>query len=126
MPKISVLLSSYNHASYLKKSIDSILNQTYSDFELIIIDDGSKDNTFNICNEYAAKDARVKTYRKENGGVSSARNYGLNIANGEYVGFVDADDGVSEKYMQVLFPLMEKKFDVITFGYSVKTAVLSF
>lgn len=117
MPKLSLIMPAYNAEKTCMKAIESIISDK-SDFELIIIDDGSKDNTFNICNEYAAKDARVKTYRKENGGVSSARNYGLNIANGEYVGFVDADDGVSEKYMQVLFPLMEKKFDVITFGYS--------
>lgn len=74
MPKISVIVPVYNTEKYLHRCIDSILAQTYTDFELLLIDDGSKDNSGAICDEYAAKDSRVRVFHKENGGVSSARN----------------------------------------------------
>ena len=81
-PKISVIVPVYNAEKYLHRCIDSILSQTFTDFELLLINDGSKDSSGAICDEYAAKDNRVRVFHKENGGVSSARNLGLDNANG--------------------------------------------
>ena len=90
--QFSVILPIYNVEKYLSECIDSILCQTYSDFELILVDDGSKDSSGRICDEYAAKDARIKVIHKVNGGQSSARNAGLEAARGEYIVYVDSDD----------------------------------
>ena len=92
MPKISVIVPVYNTEQYLPRCIDSILAQTFTDFELLLIDDGSKDNSGKICDEYAVKDSRVRVFHKENGGVSSARNLGLDNAEGDYLILIDADD----------------------------------
>ena len=89
---ISVIVPVYNTELYLHRCIDSILSQTFTDFELLLINDGSTDRSGEICDEYAAKDSRIKVFHKENGGVSSARNMGLDEARGEWVAFVDADD----------------------------------
>ena len=89
---ISVIVPVYNAEKTLRRCVDSILAQTFEDFELILINDGSKDQSGDICDEYAAKDPRVKTVHKTNGGVSSARNAGLCIAQGEYIAFIDSDD----------------------------------
>lgn len=94
-PVISVIVPVYNTEKYLRRCIDSVLSQTYKDFELLLIDDGSTDSSGAICDEYAAKDARVRVFHKENGGVSSARNLGLDNAKGEWVTFVDSDDWIS-------------------------------
>ena len=91
-PKISIIVPVYKVEPYIHKCIDSILNQTFKEFELILVDDGSPDNCGNICDEYAKKDNRVRVIHKENGGISSARNIGLDVSNGEYIGFVDSDD----------------------------------
>ena len=91
-PKISVIFPVYNTEKYLRRCIDSILSQTFTDFELLLIDDGSKDSSGTICDEYAAKDNRVRVFHKANGGVSSARNLGLDNVKGEWITFVDADD----------------------------------
>lgn len=96
MPKISVIVPVYNTEKYLHRCIDSILAQTFTDFELLLIDDGSKDNSGKICDEYAAKDSRVRVFHKANGGVSSARNLGLDNAQGEWITFVDSDDWVEK------------------------------
>lgn len=92
MANVSVIVPVYNVERYLAKCIDSILGQSYSNIELIMVDDGSSDNSGKICEEYAAKDSRIRVFHKENGGVSSARNVGLDNANGKWVIFVDADD----------------------------------
>jgi len=92
MPKISVIVPVYNAAPYLRRCIDSILAQTFTDFELLLIDDGSTDESGGICEEYAANDNRIKVFRKKNGGQSSARNVGLDNARGEYIMFCDDDD----------------------------------
>lgn len=84
---------------YLSRCIDSILAQTYTDFELILINDGSNDKSREICDDYATKDKRIIVIHKENGGTSSARNRGLNVANGEYITFVDSDDTISTDYL---------------------------
>ena len=92
MPTISVIVPIYNTEKYLRRCIDSVLAQTYKDFELLLIDDGSTDSSGAICDEYAALDARVSVFHKENGGVSDTRNYGLDLAQGKYLMFLDADD----------------------------------
>ena len=99
MPTVTVIVPVYNTEEYLSRCIDSILSQTFTDFELILINDGSTDNSGRICDNYAQKDSRVKVVHKENGGVSSARNKGLEVAQGEWITFVDSDDYVSETYL---------------------------
>lgn len=91
-PLVSIIVPVYNAEKYLNRCIDSILSQTMTDFELILIDDGSKDESGRICDEYAAKDARVRVIHKPNGGVSSARNLGIDHAKGKYIIFIDSDD----------------------------------
>lgn len=101
LPRISVIVPVYNVEKYLRRCVDSILSQSQQDFELLLIDDGSKDESGDICDEYAAKDLRIKVFHKTNGGVSSARNLGLDNAQGEWVAFVDADDDVEEEYLSI-------------------------
>lgn len=102
MSIISVIIPVYAAEKYLDRCVDSILVQTFTDFEIILIDDGSKDNSGVICDEYAKIDRRVKVIHKENGGVSSARNAGLENANGEYVTFIDSDDEIEAEYLKSL------------------------
>lgn len=92
MPQISVIVPVYNAEKYLHECVESILSQTYPDFEIILINDGSADNSGRMCDEYAAMDSRVRVYHKANGGVSSARNKGIDVATGEWITFVDSDD----------------------------------
>ena len=98
-PVVSIIVPVYNAEKYLHRCIDSILVQTCMDWELLLIDDGSKDSSGDICDEYAAKDSRIRVFHKENGGVSSARNLGLNHAQGEWVTFVDSDDWIKPLYL---------------------------
>lgn len=98
-PKISVIVPVYNVEQYLPRCIDSILAQTFTDFELLLIDDGSKDKSGAICDAYARKDPRIRVFHKPNGGVSSARNMGLDNAKGEWIAFVDSDDWVNEDFL---------------------------
>lgn len=102
-PMISVIVPVYNVEKYLCECIDSICRQTYSNLEIILVDDGSPDGCPQICDEYAAKDLRIKVIHKENGGLSSARNAGLDIACGDYIGFVDSDDTVAADMYETLF-----------------------
>lgn len=95
MPTISVIVPVYNVEKYLRCCVDSILAQTFTDIEVLLVDDGSTDSSGAICDEYAEKDSRVRAFHKENGGVSSARNLGLDEANGKWIMFVDSDDKVS-------------------------------
>ena len=91
---VSVIVPVYNVEQYLPRCVDSILSQTYKNLELILVDDGATDSSGTICDEYAAKDSRVRVIHKENGGLSSARNAGIDIASGEYLEFVDSDDWI--------------------------------
>jgi len=91
---ISVIVPVYNVEKYLKRCLESIVNQTYKDLEIILVDDGSTDSSLQICEEYAEIDKRIKVIHKQNGGLSSARNAGLRVASGDYVGFVDSDDDI--------------------------------
>lgn len=93
-PLISVVVPIYNVEKYLGKCIDSIINQTYKNLEIILVDDGSADSSYQLCKEYALKDSRIVVVQKENGGLASARNKGLEYIHGEYVGFVDSDDWI--------------------------------
>ena len=102
MPELSIIVPVYKTEKYLPKCIDSILSQTFTDFELILIDDGSPDRCGEICDEYAAKDGRIIVIHQENRGVSAARNAGLDIARGEYIGFVDSDDWIEPEMYKVL------------------------
>lgn len=99
-PKISVIVPVYNSEGTLKECVDSILTQTYSDFELILVNDGSKDASAQICDSYASQDSRVISLHKDNGGVSSARNKGLMIARGEWITFIDSDDYITNTYFE--------------------------
>ena len=102
MPKVSVVVPVYNAEKYIDRCIDSILSQTFEDFELILVDDGSPDKSGKICDNYAAKDNRVKVIHKQNGGVSTARNVGIENSTGEYIMFVDSDDYIDNQMLEVL------------------------
>ncbi|MBA1336764.1 MAG: hypothetical protein HPY66_3200 [Firmicutes bacterium] len=108
MPKISIIIPVYNVAPYLRECLDSIQEQTFKDFEAILIDDGSTDGSGKICDWYASKYKRFKVIHKSNGGVSSARNMGLDIAQGEYIGFIDPDDFISHNFYEMLFDSIER------------------
>lgn len=110
--KISVIMPIYNSAEFLHGSIDSILKQSYKDFEFILIDDGSKDESYGICLSYQERDSRVKAVHIENRGVSGARNYGIELAQGEFVRFVDADDTLAVNSLELLVKAMETEKDV--------------
>ena len=107
-PLISVIVPVYNVEASLPKCLDSILTQTYSNFELILIDDGSTDGSGRICDTYAAKEPRIKTIHQKNSGTSSARNRGIEIINGQFVVFVDSDDYVAEDYLSYLLSLSKE------------------
>ena len=104
-PLFSVIVPVYKTEKYLPKCIDSILNQTYNDFELILVDDGSPDSCPQICDKYAQSDSRIKVLHKKNGGVSSARNLGISVARGTYIWFVDSDDYIEPFSLQRLFDI---------------------
>ncbi|MGL5989248.1 glycosyltransferase [Cetobacterium sp.] len=117
-PKISIIVSVYNVEKYLTKCIDSILAQIFTDFELILINDGSSDNCGDILDEYAKKDNRIRVIHKKNEGCSAARNDGIKVAKGEYIGFVDSDDYINQNMYREMYELMKNndKFDVIQCG----------
>lgn len=119
MPEISIIVPVYNTEKWLRRCVDSILAQTFTDFELLLIDDGSTDGSPSICDEYAGKDSRVRVFHKSNGGVSSARN--LAIANSVCVGgdltFIDADDWVEPDYLENL--LAGKGCDLSVCNYKI-------
>ena len=100
---ISVIIPIYNVEKYLSKCIESVINQSYKNLEIILVDDGSPDRCGEICDEYAQKDARIRVIHKENGGLSSARNAGLEICQGEYISFIDSDDFVSPYFIEILY-----------------------
>lgn len=102
-PKVSVIVPVYNVEKYIHRCMNTLLNQTLHDIEIILVDDGSPDKCPQICDEYAKKDSRVSVIHKQNGGLGFARNSGMEIARGEYVGFVDSDDYVAENMFEVLY-----------------------
>ena len=103
MPEISVIVPVYKVEEFLRDCIDSILNQTFGDYELILVDDGSPDRCGQICDDYAVKDNRIKVIHQENKGLSGARNVGLEVMTGNYITFIDSDDVVESHYLQILY-----------------------
>lgn len=110
-PMISVVVPVYNAQDYLPDCIKSIQNQSFTDWELILADDGSKDRSGKICDEYAARDSRIRVIHKANGGAADTRNRGAALARGQYVAFVDADDYLAENYLAYLLSLLETGAD---------------
>lgn len=117
---ITIVVPIYKVEKYLEKCINSILEQTYKNIEIIFVDDGSPDNCGKICDEYAKKDSRIKVIHKENGGLSDARNAGIEIATGKYITFVDSDDYITNDYIEYLYNLI-KKYNVKLSICEVKT-----
>lgn len=117
MPKVSIIVPVYKVEKYLHRCVDSILAQAFTDWELLLIDDGSPDSSGEICDEYASKDTRIKVFHKENGGVSSARNTGLDVANGEWIVFADSDDWCENNYLSDFFEIEDlQETDVVLQG----------
>lgn len=117
-PSISVIVPVYNVENWLAKCINSILLQSFRNFELLLIDDGSSDNSSKICKKFLSKDDRVKYFYKKNGGLSDARNYGLKKATGRYVVFIDSDDYIKKDYLYLLFNSIEStNSDVAVCGF---------
>lgn len=112
--KISIIVPVYNTEEYLKRCVDSILAQSYTNIEIILVDDGSKDNSPAICDDYAIKDKRIVVVHKQNGGLSSARNAGLDVATGDYIGFVDSDDFISPDMYKNLMDHIDESGNVLS------------
>lgn len=118
MCRVSVIVPVYQVEAYLARCLDSLLAQTFEDFELILVNDGTRDGCPEIMNAYAAKDARIRILHKENGGLSSARNAGLDVAQGEYVAFVDSDDYVAPALLEDTVRAAEQSgADLVLFNY---------
>ena len=116
--KVSVIIPIYNIEKYLRDAIDSVLAQTYTNLDIILVDDGSADSCPAICDEYAIKDRRIRVIHKENGGLSDARNAGLSIAEGEYVYFLDGDDYIKQETINTLVNVIEReKADIVCFEW---------
>jgi glycosyltransferase involved in cell wall biosynthesis len=123
---VSIIVPIYNVEKYLHRCVHSILKQTYRNIEIILVDDGSPDRCGEMCDEYASLDKRVKVIHKENGGLSDARNMGINISRGCYISFIDSDDWIHEKYIEILVDILEKgNADISVCGF-LKTSVEDF
>lgn len=119
MPLISVIVPVYNVEKYLDRCIRSILNQSYSNLEIILVDDGSPDNSSQICDEYSCRDCRIRVIHKENGGLSSARNAGIAVAKGDYIAFVDSDDWIdSQMYLKLMNAIQAQNSDIACCSFS--------
>lgn len=115
---ISVVVPCYNVEKYLEKCVNSIINQTYKNLEIILVDDGATDETPNICDKLAKTDTRIKVIHKENGGISDARNTGLSVAQGKYITFFDSDDWVESDTLNIAYrEITEKNLDLVIWGY---------
>lgn len=113
--KLSIIVPVYKVEQYLNRCVDSILNQTYRNIEIVLVDDGSPDRCGEICDRYARKDKRIKVIHKENGGLSSARNTGFSVSTGEYIAFVDSDDYIAkDMYMEMIDALEFNGLDIIS------------
>lgn len=118
MPAVSIIVPIFNTEQYLSRCLDSIESQTFNDWECILINDGSTDKSENICNEYANKDSRFKVINQKNSGVSAARNAGLDVAKGEWIGFVDSDDWIEPNMYEFLYQnAKDNNADVVICGF---------
>ena len=117
MPEISIIVPVYNVENYLSRCLDSVLTQKYENWECILVDDGSTDRSGLICDEYSARDSRFISFHKPNGGVSSARNLGLNNVRGKWVYFLDSDDYLSDDFL--LIPDEFRQYDIVQKGYRI-------
>ena len=116
---ISVMVPVYNVAPYITNCLESLIHQTYTNLEIILVDDGSTDNSLEICQEYAKKDKRIKVIHKENGGLSTARNAGLDVATGDYYSFVDSDDYISTRFYEIMLKIaLEHSADIVECDYN--------
>lgn len=116
---VSIIIPVYNAEKYLKRCLDSVVNQTYPNLEIIIIDDGSTDCSGEICDDYERKDSRIHAFHNKNFGVSHARNKGLNVCTGDFIAFIDSDDFVSDDYIESLIkPLQQDNYDLVMCNYS--------
>ena len=117
---VSIIIPIYNAEKYLNRCIDSVLNQTHKKIEILLINDGSNDKSKDICDVYSSKDKRIKVSHNKNLGVSATRNYGLNLANGEFIQFVDADDYVDINYTKHMLRNMKLNCDIVISGYNIE------
>jgi Glycosyltransferases involved in cell wall biogenesis len=117
MPKVSVIITVYNIAQYLSEAIDSVLKQSFKDFEIIIVDDGSIDDTREVVNKYLERDLRINYIYQENKGPGAARNTGIKAAKGQYVAFLDGDDVLTQESLAERIALLER-FSEVSFVYS--------
>ena len=118
METVSIIIPVYNIENYLRECLDSVVNQTYSNLEIVIVDDGSTDSSGRICDEYAAKDNRIKVIHQKNAGAAAAKNTALDNVSGEYVAFVDSDDYVSTKWIETMFQSMKRyNADIVECGF---------
>ncbi len=115
-PLISVVVPVYNVEKYIHKCVDSIINQTYKNLEIILVDDGSPDNCPKICDEFAKNDKRIKVIHKQNGGLSDARNVGIEVAKGKYITFIDSDDYIETNYVELLYNTINDDKSDISIG----------
>ena len=116
-PKLSIIIPIFNTGPHLPRCLDCILSQSFTDFELLLVDDGSTDNAGAICDEYAQKDARIKVFHRENGGISTARNTGLDNAQGEWIYLIDSDDELIPNGLQTLVDCISEDVDVVMGGH---------
>nr|WP_263325073.1 glycosyltransferase family 2 protein [Neobacillus sp. Marseille-Q6967] len=117
-PKISIIVTIFQVEEYLERCIQSVLNQTFKDFELILVDNGSTDGSSKICNQYKKKDGRIKFVQKNHGSIASGRNFGLKHATGEYIQFMDADDFMAHDMLEKMYhTIFQRNSDLITCGY---------
>lgn len=120
MVKVSVIVPVYNVENFIEKTLSSICNQTFSDLEIILIDDGSKDQSGEICDQYAKKDSRIRVIHQENQGITKTRNTGIQLASGDYLCFVDSDDWISENFISVLVAASDRnKADIAFTNHSI-------
>ena len=116
-PLISIIIPVYNTEKYLSRCIDSVINQTYRNLEILIVNDGSTDNSGAICDSYAQQESRIRVFHKKNGGLSSARNFGIDVCSGEYLGFVDSDDWIEPNmYDTMLHTVLDRKTQICVCG----------
>lgn len=122
---VSVIVPIFNKEQYLNRLIKSLVNQTYKEIEIILIDDGSRDNSKTVCEQFLSEDKRIKLYSQENSGVSQARNKGIDIAKGKYITFIDADDYVKEDFIEKMIMNKEEK-SIVNVNWNKKNTTLSY